>query len=145
MGVTKCRRSKGQMTVELAVALPVLIIVAVIAVNAVSFFADCAVFDRVARESVRVHATAPAYGQSVGESCALVEADLREAIGRSNIDVSVAHSSTGFDFDLYTATIEYHPTLFGMGLRSEVLGVALPALSHSTVYVVDGYKAGVLV
>ena len=36
----------GQATVELAVVLPVVIIVAVIAVNALTFFGACAAFDR---------------------------------------------------------------------------------------------------
>ena len=139
------RARRGQMTIELAIAMPALIIVAVIAVNALTFFADCAVFDRVAHEAVRVYATAPAYGQSAGQSCALVEQAIREAVDQPNIDVSVSHGTTGFDFDQYTAVIEYSPTLFGLGLRSEVFGVALPTLSHSTTYVVDSYKPGVVV
>ena len=133
------------MTVELAVAMPVLIIVAVIAVNAMTFFCQCAVFDRVAHEAVRVHAAAPAYGQGPGQSCALVEQDIRAVLDDSNIDVTVAHDSVGADFDRYTATIEYRPTLFGLGLRSQVFGVALPTMTHSTSYVVDSYKPGVVV
>ena len=139
------RATRGQMTVELAVAMPVLIIVAVIAINAMTFFCQCAVFDRVAHEAVRVHAAAPAYGQGPDQSCALVEQDIRAVLDDSNIDVAVSHSSTDADFDRYTATIEYHPTLFGLGLRSQVFGVALPTLSHSTSYVVDAYKPGVIV
>ena len=44
---------RGQMTVELLVVLPVVLIVAVVAVNALTFFGDCAAFDRVARNAVR--------------------------------------------------------------------------------------------
>lgn len=139
------RSQRGQMTVELAVAMPVLIIVAVIAVNAITFFAECAVFDRVAHEAVRVHAAAPAYGQGPGQSCALVEQDIRSALDADNLDVSVSSCSAGFDCEQFTATLTFHPTLFGLGLRSEVFGVALPALSHTTSYVVDVYKAGVIV
>ena len=149
MGVVKTRRptreSRGQMTIELAVAMPVLIIVAVIAVNTITFFADCAVFDRVAHDAVRVYAASPAYGQGADQSCALVEQDILAALDADNIDVAVSHGSVGFDFDQYTATLVFHPTLFGLGLRSEVFGVALPALSHDTAYVVDSYKAGVIV
>ena len=47
----KHRDDSGQMTVEFAVAFPVFVIVAVIAVNALLFFSDCAAFDRLARES----------------------------------------------------------------------------------------------
>lgn len=133
------------MTVELAVAMPVLIIVAVIAVNAMTFFCQCAVFDRIAHEAVRVHAAAPAYGQGAGQGCASVEQDIRAALGDSNIDVTVSYEPADADFDKYTATIEYHPTLFGLGLRSRVFGVALPTLTHSTSYVVDSYKPGVVV
>ena len=133
------------MTVQLAVAMPVLIIVAVIAVNALTFIAECAVFDRVAHEAVRVHAAAPAYGQSPSQSCALVERDVRAALGADNLDVSVTYGSAGFDCEQFTATLEFHPTLFGMGLRTQVFGVAMPVLSHTTSYVVDVYKPGVVV
>lgn len=136
---------KGQMTVELAVAMPVLVIVAVIAVNAMSFFADCAIFDRVAHQAVRAHAASPAYGQGSGQSCALVEQEIEQALDQSNLDVSVTCGTITGDFESFTATVEYHPTLFGMGLRSEVLGVSLPTLVHSTTYVVDVYKPGVVV
>lgn len=138
------RGKRGQMTVELAVAMPVLIVVAVIAVNALTFFADCAVFDRVAHEAVRVHAASPAYGQDAGQSCALVEQALAEAIDQPNVDFAVTHNATGFDFDEYVATIEFHPSLFGMGLRDSVFGVSLPTLAHSTTYVVDAYKPAVI-
>lgn len=135
----------GQMTVELAVAFPVLLIVAVMAVNALTFFSDCAVFDRVAREAVRVHATSPAYRQGSGQTSALVEQEIRAALNADNLDVSVSHGAAGFDFERYTATLSFSPTLFGMGLRSEVFGVALPRLVHTAEYTVDTYKAGVVI
>lgn len=64
MGVKKRARKAwanqaGQMTVELAVAFPVVVAVAVIAMNALLFLSECAAFDRVARDAVRVHATSP--------------------------------------------------------------------------------------
>lgn len=145
MGIGRLRDQRGQMTVELAAALPALIIVAVIAVNAGTFFADCAAFDRVSREAVRVHAASPAYGQGVGDSCSLVEQEIESALGRDNLEFEVAHGVTGPDFDEFRMTLSYEPTLFGMGLRSSVFGVALPKLRHEAVYVVDSYKPGVFV
>lgn len=145
MGMRCKRFERGQMTVELAVAMPVLIVVAVIAANALTFFAECAVFDRVAHEAVRVNAAAPAYGQGPGQSCALVEQDIRSVLDADNLDVSVSCGSVGFDCEQFSATLSFYPTLFGMGLRSEVFGVALPTLSHTTSYVVDVYKPGVVV
>ena len=125
------------MTIEVAVALPVLIVVAVIAVNAMTFFGECAVFDRVAHDAVRVHAAAPAYGQGADQACALVEQAIRSQLDDANLAVRVSHGVTGADFDEFTATLEFYPTLFGRGLRSEVFGVQLPHLTHTTRYVVD--------
>ena len=136
---------RGQMTVELAVALPVLIVVAVIAVNACTFFCECAVFDRIVHEAVRVCATSPAYGEGSGQACAAIEQTMRAQLSADNLEMSVSHAGVGVDFDEYRATLTFHPTLFGMGLRSQVFGVALHSLEHTTVYVVDSYKSGVVV
>ena len=133
------------MTLEVAIAMPVLIAVAVMAVNAMTFFSECAVFDRVAHEAVRVHAASPAYGQGVDQSCALIEQAIESQVAADNLDVSVSHGMTGLDFDEYTATLEFYPTLFGRGLRSEVFGVSLPHMTHHTRYVVDSYRPGVIV
>ena len=141
-GVSKSQ--SGQMTVELAVAFPVLIIVAVIAVNACAFFVDCAVFDRVASDAIRVHSASPAYRQATSQSCALIEQEIASALDADNVDVSVTCSAAGFNMERFTATMEFAPTLFGMGLRSRVFGVALPHLMHSTSLVVDVYKPGVV-
>ena len=141
----RLRGRDGQMTIELAAALPVLIVVAVIAINALCFFEDCAVFDRVAHESIRVYAASPGYGQDGAQSCALIEQNIVAVLDRDNVEVSVTRSSAGFDLETYSATIEYAPTLFGMGLRSEVFGVPLPRLAHSTSLVVDVYKSGVII
>lgn len=140
------RRSvAGQMTIELAVAMPVLIAVAVISVNALTFFADCATFDRITCEAVRLHAAAPAYGQDAARSVALVEQTISAQMEDDNLEVSVALGTAGPDFDEFRATLTFHPTLFGMGLRSSVFGVALPKLTHETRFVIDSYKPGVIV
>ena len=52
-----CRKladRSGQMTVELCAVLPVVIVIAAILVNVMTFFGECAEFDRVARNSVRL-------------------------------------------------------------------------------------------
>lgn len=137
--------TRGQMTIELAAALPVLLVVALVAANAMTFFVQCAVFDRAAHQAVRVHAAAPAYGQGLATSCALVEADIRAALGGSNVEVSVTCSSAGRNLERFTATLVFSPILFGCGLRSQVFGVQMPGLTHTTEYVVDSYKPGVIV
>ncbi|MCL1798639.1 MAG: hypothetical protein FWG23_02705 [Eggerthellaceae bacterium] len=132
------------MTVEFVVVFPVLIIVAVIAVNALLFLSECAAFDRVAREAVRVHATSPAYGQSTEQSVARVEQVLKGQCDKEYLDARVSVSGGTLGHTRYTAELLFRPTLFGMGMRSEVFGVSLPPLRHTVTMTVDAYKPGVL-
>lgn len=137
------RHEEGQMTVELAVAFPVLIVVAVVAVNALLFFSECAAFDNAFRDAVRVHATSPAYGQGVEQGRAQVESALATAFDQPFEQVAVAvRGETGGHVE-FEATLELSPTLFGLGLKQSVFGVALPTLTHRSAFVVDCYKPGV--
>lgn len=153
MGVTMRERTasrggsrgvSGQMTVEFAVAFPVFVIVAVIAVNALLFFSDCAAFDRLARDAVRICATSPAYGQTVDDSIALVAEALEGSFERDNLSISVAAEGASAGHTRFTATVRFAPTLFGLGLKSSVFGIELPSLEHSVSMTVDAYKPGVL-
>ena len=137
-------RSSGQMTVEFVAALPVLLAVAAVSVNALTFFGWCAAFDDDFRDSVRVYAASPAYGQGVGDTCAFIERALDERLDAENVSVSVSAHGVSAGHTSFSATLEYMPTLFGLGLKSEVMGVALPKLSHTEELVVDCYKPGVL-
>ena len=141
----RCLSEHGQASVELMMALPVMIAVAVIVVNALLFFSDCAAFDRLAHQAMRVHAASPAYGQDAQRSRDLVQSELERTFARDNLKVSVAVESVSGGRLSFDATLEYSPTLFGMGLRTEVFGVRLPGLSHTVSYVVDQYKPGVVV
>lgn len=138
------RAEAGQMTIEFVVAFPILIIVAVIAVNAVLFFSECAAFDNVFRDAVRLHITSPAYGQDLSSGVAQVESTLDQQFDRPYLSSQV--SATGGEGGHATcrAVLEFSPTLFGMGLKSSVLGVSLPPLTHSVSLVADCYKPGVL-
>lgn len=148
MGIAaRCRRacnSEGQMTIELAVAFPVLIVVALIATNAVLFFSECAAFDRIALQAVRVEAVSPGYGQTAERSSALVKDQIASQMKASYLEVDVSCEATGLGLARYTAALEFTPTLFGMGLRSEAFGVSLPRLHHQVSCVVDPYKPGVI-
>ena len=135
---------KGQSTVEIAIAFPVVLIVAVIAINALLFLSECAQFDRVARQSIRAFATAPAYGETNAQISGSIQSALEQALDQPNLSVRVAASGSSLGFTTYTATLEFAPTLFGLGLRSEVFGVPLPKLRHSVGLTVDTYRPGVL-
>ena len=134
---------RGQGTVELAAVLPVILIIAVIAVNACTFFSECALFDRQARQSVRVYATSYGYGEGTEQAVARVSQTLDSQFDKSNEEVSVSVAEAGDGCMRYTASISYFPTLFSMGLKSSVFGVQLPALHHQVSMVVDPYDPGV--
>ena len=137
----------GQMMVELAVMMPVLIIVAVMAVNAATFFSECAAFDRIARNAIRIQATSPAYGQDAGEGVLLVRQTIDDAMRVSEkeyLDVDVSVSGRADGKSAFRATLSFSPTLFGMGLKSSVFGVPLPKIEHATELVVEPYRPGML-
>lgn len=121
---------RGQMTVELLIALPVAIVIACIAFNALTFFGLCAEFDRAARNAVRVYAASPDDNVSfmVADK---VQAAVDLCLDDENVEVTVEGSAPSFAVATYTCALAYHPTLFGLGVRTEVLGVSLPALRHS--------------
>lgn len=143
MGVI--RREKGQMTVELAVVFPVLIAVAVLATNALLFFSECAAFDRSLCAAVRIHAASPAYEQSLEQSCTQIQSTVAGLQDRSYLETEIAVESLSGGHARFTGTLHFSPTLFGLGLRSSVLGVSLPRLQHQASFVIDPYKPGVLI
>ncbi len=146
IGVLRRLREKcGQMTVELCVVFPVVIIIAVIATNALSFFGTCAEFDRVVRNAVRTYAASPAQGESSDQSLAYVKASIQGSIDASNMECDVAVEKDHRGYECYTATLYYLPTLFGLGLKSEVFGVQMPRLTHTSCLSVDPYKPGMLI
>ena len=136
---------RGQMTVEFMITLPILLIIAVIAVNALLFFSECAAFDRIAKEAVRIYATSPAYEQTTEQSLARIELLLNESFEKEYLSCEVSVNGGAVGYKTYTATLRFLPTLFGLGLRSEILGVSLPTLNHSTSLTVDPYKPGVII
>lgn len=134
----------GQSTVEIAIAFPVVIIVAVIAMNAMLFLSECAQFDRVVRQSIRTYAAAPAYGETTAQINARIQSSIEEAFQEPHVSVSVSSEGAAFGYTTYTATLEFAPTLFGFGLKGDVFGVGLPVLRHKAALTVDTYRPGVL-
>lgn len=139
----RSRNETGQMTLEFAVAFPVLIVITVIAVNALLFFSECASFDNIFRDAVRVYATSPAYRQDLEQSRYLVASALSESFDHSFETSCVKVERVAGGHIRFLATLEFFPTLFGRGLKSSVFGVSLPVLSHTSMLVVDCYKPGV--
>lgn len=149
MGVTRASRlvygEAGQATIELVVMLPVLLAVAFIVMNAMLFLSECASFDRMVPQAVRVQAASPSYGQDAQQAKNLVESQLKEEFNKENLSVSVAVRTVSGGMLRFDATLEFAPTLFGLGMRSEFFGVSLPKLSHTASLTVDRYKPGVVI
>ncbi len=146
--VKKCSpafRSSGQMTVEFVIAFPAMLVIAVIAVNAVLFFSECAAFDRLARQAVCTYAAAPGYGQGSAQAAAEVEASLRQQFDRKYLDVSVQTQGHSPGYVQYVATLYFTPTLVGRNYSGSVFGVSISPLQHSTSLTLDPYKPGAVV
>lgn len=140
------RNDSGQMTIELAVVFPVVIVIAVLGYNALEYFSLCASFDRAVHNEVRIQAVSAPAGQDVVGSCSAVEVALRSAFQeRDNLDIAVSCGQVAYGLERFTAQMEYHPTLFGLSLRSEIWGVALPPLTHCVEFTVDCYRPGVVI
>ena len=143
MAVMRRLGSSGQATIELVMVLPVAIAIAAITVNACTFFGDCAAFDRLASDAVRVYATSPTYGQDVSRDVASIASALERGLARDNVGVAVSAAEHDGLME-FSLSMAYQPTLFGLGLRDSVMGVPLPRLSHCVLMTVDRYKPGVL-
>lgn len=150
------RAQSGQMTVELAVMTPVVIVVVLILVNLLMFVEACAAFDQAAMGAVIAHGVAASGSSTQETAVAEVQEALEESFGReSYCDVEVrAESVTEGDEDTtltisplltrYVCTLTFYPwpnllRLPGITLESPL------SLVHERELVVDRYRSGVVV
>ncbi len=134
--------NRGQMTVELCVVMPIAIVIAVMVVNAATFFGYCSEFDRVTRNAVRVVAASPESHQSRSDAVSRIKSYIKDSVNASNISCDVEVSVNAYGLETYKATLRYWPTLFGLGMKTSVFGVQMPSLSHSSSLTVDPYTPG---
>jgi hypothetical protein len=130
----------GQMTVEAAVVLPVLLMVGIVACHALVFLGDCAAFDNAFRAAV-CQQTDDGYegtlgacevGRRVAEDTGIPE----ERIGVTCEVASIGHLA-------YTGTYQCPASLFGMDV--EVFGLRPPSLKHQVTFTVSPYRKGVVI
>lgn len=138
------KSEKGQATVELAIMFPVVLVVAVIAVNAIMYFSECSKFDRTVKQTISMLGTSPGYGENSQNVKANLQKSLDEVFDKEYLEVSTSLESVSGDFNKYSAELKMHPTLFGLGLKSQVFGVSLPTLNHKQELVIETYKPGVI-
>ena len=151
------RSQRGQMAVELAVMVPVCIVVGLIVFNLCRFVEACATFDRVAADAVISHGVSPAGEQSIHSSVGSVRESIERALDMRTCEVSVDVSAPepvptggGLSFPIspllstYTCTLRYHPwpgsfVMAGVSFSPPVV------LTHERVLVVDRFRPGVVV
>jgi Flp pilus assembly protein TadG len=138
------RNISGQASIEMAFLLPLALVVALIAVNALVFFEECARFDRTVRQTVVALGSTPSAGQTTEALTQQVSAVLNAQYEESPIEIEIAAQKRSDGLISYTAEMAYQPTLFGLPFRTSVFGVMFPTLRHSTNMVVDVYRPGVL-
>ena len=132
--------TSGQMTVEFAVVFPVLLAVGFIAANGYVFLGDCAAFDMVARDAIRMQADDG--GGDMAQCAADVRARIEEGISMEHERVSVLCERTEAGHMKYTAKTSFSPP-FLRGVR--VFGVEAPRLMHELTFTVSPYRAGVAI
>lgn len=124
--------NRGQMVVELSFIFPIMIVVAVVMVNALSFAGECARFDREYRNAVRAQASTPSLSSGVPQ----ISIELLE-----NESMTSSSTESG-ELVEYRGTLFWQPTLFGMGLKDSVFGVSLFQLQHTCDLVVNPHQSG---
>lgn len=133
---------RGQMTVELAVVLPVIVVVMVIAIDCLVYIGQCARFDNLAAQRVIALANSP--GSESYETEARVEA-VEEALSEDFSDwdqtVEVECDSSG-GADVYRCTLSFPPWPLSASGGS-LFGTAIPAaLEHEYALAIDQYTPG---
>lgn len=148
------RGDSGQMAVELAVLVPVIIVVALIGLN-VSHYAELvARFDRVAPDAVNLHGVSPSGASSELAGVDEVKTAIEQAMGDASCDVAVrveglSGDDAGARIDLAAGTTRFVCELAYRPWPSSVqiagVGFELPALArHERSLVVDRYRAAVI-
>lgn len=138
------RNEKAQATIELAVMFPVILIIAVIAVNATTFFCQCAEFDRVFKQMTVSLGSSPAYGENLSNVRSELKNTLANELDNEFTDFEISIESISGNNQVINGTLKMHLTLFGMGLRDDFFGLPLPTLNHQQKIVLNVYKPGVI-
>lgn len=152
---TSGRGRRGQMVVEMAVAIPVVIVMALVVVNLMRFVGSCARFDRVSLDAVLTQGVSPEGEQDMASGVASVESALAASMsdvssctvevraepvmrdGRASV-FSLAPALTRF-----TCTLRFSPWPSHLSVGGIDAGVPLQ-LVHERSIVVDRYRSGVV-
>lgn len=151
----RCAREQAaQATVEMAIVLPVLLVLALLAYNVMLFVSAVARFDRIAPDIVIAEAVSPSGDEDAPDTSAVIEASLTRAMGDYDVEIEVSCSHGGNEasgsllsmvggLDVYTCTLRMAPwpgalTIAGVSLR------APSVLSHARTVTIDPWRSGVV-
>ena len=152
------RKESGQMTVELAVLVPVAVVVGLTVWNLLRFVEACALFDRVALDAAISQGVAPSGEVSSLSAVGAVQSCIEAAMDSKSCTVEVTSRSLtgeerrreGISFPVsplltdFVCTLSYHPwpssfVIAGVSYDSPLV------LRHSRSIVVDRFRSGVVV
>lgn len=154
-GEPQPQQERGQMSVELAVLMPVIIVVALVVYNLARFVALCATFDRAAFNAVSSFGVAPTGTQTSVVAVDQVERNIAQSLGAGDAftvrvsanRVQADGSSSGMS--LAPHLYEFTCKLFFKPWPSAFVIVGVPfnapvVLLHERTLVVDRYSPGVV-
>lgn len=125
-------REQGQMVVEMAVTLPVVLMVMVVVVDGLTFMGECAAFDHAVPQAVIACATSPGVEEVAGQSREdAVLAEIKAGFDEERNQIEVTSTSGFAGAVVYTATLRTVPWPLAPSGRT-FLGMSVPALlEHS--------------
>lgn len=147
---------RAQATVEMAVVIPVLLVLALIVYNIMLFVAATARFDRIAPDIVAAHAVSPS-GESDGstdDSVGVIESQIKGAMAGYDVEIEVTctegGASSGDDLltligglRTYRCSMRMRPWPSSLSIAGVGLGAPV-ALAHHRDVTVDPWRPGVV-
>lgn len=147
---------RAQATVEMAVVIPVLLVLALIVYNIMLFVAATARFDRIAPDIVAAHAVSPS-GESDGstdDSVGVIESQIEGAMAGYDVEIEVTctegGASSGDDLltligglRTYRCSMRMRPWPSSLSIAGVDLGAPV-ALAHHRDLTVDPWRPGVV-
>lgn len=144
----------GQMAVELAVLMPVIIAVALVSINVLRFAELVARFDRVAPDAVLIQGVSPAGSSELGAGVSAIQEQIVSAMPDNSCEVTVRQqvvgaAGSGALVNLAAGTVRYTCTLtyipWPTALSIAGVSFRLPfSITHERSLVVDRYRAGII-
>lgn len=147
---------RAQATVEMAVTVPVLLVLGLIAYNLLTFGAATARFDRVAPDLVIAHGVSPVGGGDAPSRTAAetIREEIEKAMEGYDVEVTVTWEDSGIlgggsplalvgSLRTFRCEMRYKPWPSGLTLAGVEMG-APAALTHTRDVVVDPWRPGVV-